>query len=133
MKNKVKFFENYFTDKVNEGLFTKDEVVAKQISDYVDYQLEHNFEHMFDILGMDMPEKLEGDEYEEAFADAREKAIEMYTKTPDDMERISVGNYNIDYNSYFREFQVNHKTAADEVPMSGFEKLEDAIEYASKG
>jgi hypothetical protein len=61
--------------------------VSESISEFVDKQMEENMESIFDQIGMDMPKELDGEEYEQIMDEAREKAVEHYTKHPEKMAK----------------------------------------------
>lgn len=54
----------------------------------VNKALEERPEVIFDQLGLDMPSEMDGEEFEQLFDEAREKAIEFYTKNPDRLKNI---------------------------------------------
>lgn len=81
----LKFFESL--DDNNQ--LNLDPKLKLQVTKYVEEQLgSQNFHEIFDIIGIDMPQTLEGDEFEEKMDLAKEKAIEFYMKNPERM-RIS--------------------------------------------
>lgn len=54
------------------------------IEKYVDDLLENKFEKLFDILGLDLPAELEGEEYEEA----KQKVIEYFEQNPEQIGKV---------------------------------------------
>jgi hypothetical protein len=61
------------------------ELSAQDVEKYVSHYMNDDMSVIFDKIGMDMPVELEGDEYEQIMDEAREKAIEYFTKHPDQM------------------------------------------------
>jgi len=74
--NHLKTFESY---SINENA----DITVK-----VNKALEERPEVIFDQLGLDMPSEMDGEEFEQLFDEAREKAIEFYTKNPDRLKNI---------------------------------------------
>ena len=55
------------------------------IHNYVSYNLTNNMEDIFDTIGIDMPRKLEGDDYENSMDDAYDMAFRHFKKFPETM------------------------------------------------
>lgn len=47
-----------------------------------------NLKNFFDILGLDLPSELQGEEYEERFEEAKQKAIEYFEQNPEQIGKV---------------------------------------------
>ena len=88
----VKHIEQYFGRsakepiyKTNDGDLEHGTFDDEDIHNYVSYGLTNNMEDIFDMVGIDMPRKLEGDEYENAMSNAYDMAFNYFKKYPEDM------------------------------------------------
>jgi len=83
----IKTYEN-FNDNENSNQNTPiDPVLKSQVTKYVEEQLgSQNFHEIFDIVGIDMPQTLEGEEFEEKMDLAKEKAIDYFMRNPERMQ-----------------------------------------------
>jgi len=78
----------FMGQKYNQGGKTD-----KSVDEFLNRTLYGDKMHLvFDQIGMDMPEELEGDEYHETMEEAYNKAYELYSKHPDMMNFKSGGN-----------------------------------------
>jgi len=97
----IKTYENFNdNDNINSSNTTPiDPILKSQVTKYVEEQLgSQNFHEIFDIVGIDMPQTLEGEEFEEKMDLAKEKAIDYFMRNPERMQ--------IDTPTEFRTFNV---------------------------
>ena len=95
----IKKFENFNDNDQSVENTPIDPVLKSQVTKYVDEQLgSQNFHEIFDIIGVDMPQTLEGEEFEEKMDLAKEKAIDFFMRNPERMQ--------IDKPTEFRTFNI---------------------------
>ena len=83
----LKTFENFNDNERSLENTPIDPKLKSQVTKYVEDQLgSQNFHEIFDIIGIDMPQTLEGDEFEEKMDLAREKAIDYFMRNPELMQ-----------------------------------------------
>jgi DNA repair protein RadC len=71
--------------KAKQGTKTNEMTIDEKVEKYIDYYMNDDMSVIFDTIGLDMPEELEGDEYEETMELAREQAERVFTLNPDMM------------------------------------------------
>ena len=95
----IKTYENFNDNEQSSENTPIDPVLKSQVTKYVDEQLgSQNFHEIFDIIGVDMPQTLEGEEFEEKMDLAKEKAIDYFMRNTERMQ--------IDKPTEFRTFNV---------------------------
>jgi hypothetical protein len=58
------------------------EATDQEISDYIEYRLDNDLDGIFDEMGVDMPARLEGEEFERAMDFVRDEAFRHYKEHP---------------------------------------------------
>lgn len=82
------------------------------VEKYVNEKLSGSKMHeLFDEMGIDMPEKLEGEEYESAMDEVREAAIKHFTKNPELMKGEEVVEFN--YHGAYEHSEIIRKQIAN--------------------
>ena len=83
----LKTFENFNDNEQSSENTPIDPVLKSQVTKYVEEQLgSQNFHEIFDIIGVDMPQTLEGEEFEEKMDLAKEKAIDYFMRNTERMQ-----------------------------------------------
>lgn len=85
----IRTFESFVTDD-NRGEDTQfpqhNAALKAEVVEYVDTVLNSNeYSKLVDLLGMEMPKNVSGEEVDEFFDDVREKAIEYFIKNPEQL------------------------------------------------
>ena len=95
----IKTYENFNDNEQSNEKTPIDPILKSQVTKYVEEQLgSQNFHEIFDIIGVDMPQTLEGEEFEEKMDLAKEKAIDFFMRNPERMQ--------IDGSTEFRTFNL---------------------------
>jgi hypothetical protein len=88
----VEQIKQYFKSNPKKSIYKTDDgdlehgtFDDEDIHNYVSYGLENNMEDIFDMIGIDMPIDLEGDEYENVMSNAYDTAFSYFKKYPEDM------------------------------------------------
>jgi hypothetical protein len=83
----IKTYENFNDNEQSSENTPIDPVLKSQVTEYVEEQLgSQNFHEIFDIIGVDMPQTLEGEEFEQKMQLAKEKAIYYFMRNPERMQ-----------------------------------------------
>ena len=83
----LKTFENFNDNEQPSNNTPIDPKLKSQVTEYVEQQLgSQNFHEIFDIIGVDLPQTLEGEEFEQKIQLAKEKAIDYFMRNPERMQ-----------------------------------------------
>jgi hypothetical protein len=115
----IKKYENFITDDNRDTaaidyLPKHNPVVKQQATEYVDSVLKSNdFAKIFNVIGIQPPKELKGDEMDKVFDEVREKAIEYFVNNPEaigrevKMDRLPGNKQNLT-NDYDRVAKTNN-------------------------